>query len=138
MLLCDAAQVADGKLYLVGAGWSLIGPDPMPTAIALKIDVDWNEVGRPHHWELFLVNEDGQPILAPTADGDQPIEVRGDFEVAHPVAVPEGSPVDVALALNFGPLPLSAGSRYTWRLAIDGVTHEDWVLSFTTRPVASE
>ena len=43
MLLCDAAQVADGKLFVLGGGWSLTGPDPMPSAIALKIDVGWHE-----------------------------------------------------------------------------------------------
>jgi hypothetical protein len=26
MLLCDSAQVADGKLFILGAGWSMIGP----------------------------------------------------------------------------------------------------------------
>jgi len=134
MLLCDAAQVADGKLYILGGGWSLIGPDPMPSAIALKIDVDWTEVERAHHWELFLVDEDGGPVMAEMPEGSQPIEVRGDFEVNRPVAVPPGSPVDVALALNFGPLPLSPATRYSWRLVIDGETNEDWVLTFSTRP----
>jgi len=133
MMLCDAAQVADGKLYVLGGGWSLIGPDPMPSAIAMKIDVDWTEVDQPHHWELFLLDEDGQPALAETVDGPQAIEVRGDFEVARPAEVAAGSPVDVALALNFGPLPLRAGDRYTWRLAIDGETHDDWSLAFATR-----
>jgi hypothetical protein len=134
MLLCDSAQVADGKLYVLGGGWSLIGPDPTPTAIAMKVDVEWTEVDRSHHWELFLVDADGQPVVAETPEGPQPIEVRGDFEVARPDAVPAGSPVDVALALNFGPLPHSPGNRYSWRLVIDGVTEEDWVLPFTTRP----
>jgi hypothetical protein len=134
MLLCDSAQVADGKLYVLGGGWSLIGPDPTPTAIAMKVDVEWTEVDRSHHWELFLVDADGQPVIAETPEGPQPIEVRGDFEVARPDAVPAGSPVDVALALNFGPLPLLPGNRYSWRLVIDGVTEEDWVLPFTTRP----
>lgn len=134
MMLCDAAQVADGKLYILGGGWSLIGPDPMPTGVAMKIDVDWSEVDRPHHWELYLLDEDGQPVNAETPDGPQAIEVRGDFEVARPEAVPVGSPVDVALALNFGPLPLAAGGRYTWRLGIDGVSEEIWALDFSTRP----
>jgi hypothetical protein len=138
MMLCDAAQVADGKLYVLGGGWSLIGPDPMPSAIAMKIDVDWTEVDRPHHWELFLNDEDGQPVIAETADGPQAIEVRGDFEVSRPVAVPPGSPVDVALALNFGPLPLQPESRYSWRLAIDGESADDWVLAFSTRPARTE
>ena len=108
MMLCDAAQVADGKLFILGGGWSLIGPDPMPSAIAIKVDVDWHEAGRPHHWELFLVDEDGRPIIVEGAEGPQPIEVRGDFEVARPEGVPEGSPVDVAVAVNFSPLPLDA------------------------------
>ena len=30
MMLCDAAQVSDGKLYVLGGGWSMTGPDPVP------------------------------------------------------------------------------------------------------------
>jgi hypothetical protein len=138
MMLCDAAQVADGKLYVLGGGWSLIGPDPMPSAIAMKIDVDWTEIDRPHHWELYLTDADGQPVVAETPDGPQAIEVRGDFEVTRPVAVPAGSPVDVALALNFGPLPLAPEERYNWRLTIDGESQDDWVLAFSTRPARTE
>jgi len=133
MLLCDAAQVADGKLYILGGGWSLVGPDPMPSAVALKIDVDWTEAGSPHHWELYLVDEDGQSVLVDTPEGPRPLEVRGDFEVGRPGTVPEGSPIDVALAVNFGPLPLPAGRRFTWRLTIDGESAPDWMLSFSTR-----
>ena len=48
--------------------------------------------------------------------------------------IPEGSPIDVALAVNLGPLPLKPGTRYTWRMAIDGESQTDWVLGFTTRP----
>lgn len=138
MLLADSAQVADGKLYVLGGGWSLIGPDPVPTAIALKIDVDWNEADRPHHWELYLVDEDGRPAMAEMADGPQAIEVRGDFEVSRPEAVPAGSPIDVALAVNFGPLPLTPSTRYTWRLVIDGDARDEWVLPFSTRPARED
>ena len=38
------------------------------------------------------------------------------------------------LAVNLGPLPLTPGTRYTWRMAIDGDSQTDWVLGFTTRP----
>ncbi|MCU1490618.1 MAG: hypothetical protein JWM85_2023 [Acidimicrobiaceae bacterium] len=138
MLLCDAAQVADGKLYVLGGGWSLIGPDPTPTAIALKIDVEWSELDQAHHWELFLADEDGNPVIAEAIDGPQAIEVRGDFEVARPPAVPPGSPVDVALALNFGPLPLAPGHRYRWSMVIDGDANDDWSLAFSTRPAREE
>jgi hypothetical protein len=134
MLLCDGAQVADGKLFVLGGGWSLTGPDPMPSAIAMKIDVGWHEAEQTHHWELYLEDADGRPVLVDTPEGTHPIEVRNEFTVARPETVPEGTPIDVALAVNLGPLPLEAGNRYTWRLTIDGETNEDWALGFTTRP----
>ena len=69
MLLADSAQVAEGKLYILGGGWSVIGPDPAPSAVALKLEVDWHETERTHHWELFLEDADGQPTMASTARG---------------------------------------------------------------------
>ncbi len=76
MMLCDSAQVADGKLYVLGGGWSMTGPDPVPSAIALKIDVGWHEAEEAHHWELYLEDADGRPVLVPTPDGEHPVEVR--------------------------------------------------------------
>ena len=137
MLLCDAAQVADGKLYILGGGWSLTGPDPMPSAVAIKVEVDWHEADQAHHWELFLLDADGQPVGVDTPEGAQLVEVRGDFEVGQPEEVPAGSPIDLPLAINIGPLPLDPGGRYTWRLTIDGETDESWVLGFTTRPAVA-
>ena len=138
MLLADSAQVADGKLYILGGGWSLTGPDPTPQAIAMKVDVGWHEAEIGHHWELFLEDADGRPVILETPDGHHPIEVRGEFQVARPPTVPEGTPIDVALAVNLGPLPLGAGNRFAWRLSIDGESHEDWTLGFTTRPPVAE
>src|SRR5580698_9789545 len=98
MMLCDAAQVSDGKLYVLGGGWSMTGPDPVPSAIALKIDVGWHEAEAAHHWELFLEDADGGPVLVDTPDGEHPVEVRGEFTVGRQPGIPEGSPIDVALA----------------------------------------
>lgn len=134
MLLADAAQVADGKLYILGGGWSITGPVPMPSAVAVKVEVDWNEVDELHHWELFLVDEDGHPVMVDTPEGSRALEVRGDFQVNRPEGLPPGSPVDFSLAVNMGPLPLAAGKRYRWNLAIDGQADESWAVSFSTRP----
>ena len=133
LILCDSAQVADGKLFIMGGGWSMTGPDPVPSAIAMKIDVGWHEAEDAHHWELFLEDADGRPVLVATPEGEQPVQVMGDFQTGRPTDVPEGSPVDVALAVNLGPLPLPTGSRFSWRLVIDGESGPDWELSFTTR-----
>jgi hypothetical protein len=134
MLLCDAAQVAEGKLYVLGGGWSVIGPQPMPMGVALKVDVDWHEASREHHWELFLEDADGQPVMIDTPDGKAPVELRGEFSVQLPQGVPEGSPVDVPMAINVGPLPLVPGSRYNWRFVVDGESLPGANVAFATRP----
>lgn len=133
MLLADMAQVAEGKLYIMGAGWSVTGPDPMPSAVVLKLDIDRHETNFSHYWELFLEDGDGKPVLFDTPDGLQPVEVRGEFNVGEPEGVPEGAPVDLPIAINFGPLPLAPASRFTWRLVIDGETPLGGTLSFSTR-----
>ena len=133
MLLADAAQVADGKLYILGAGWSLTGPQPMPSAVVLKLDIDRHEVGREHYWELFLEDADGHPVGIDTPEGRQAVEVRGEFSVGEPVGIPDGAPVDLPIAINFGPLPLEPASRYVWRLVIDGETPLGGTLGFSTR-----
>jgi hypothetical protein len=129
MLLCDAAQIADGKLYILGGGYAATGPDPQPLAVALKIDVDWHEADRSHHWELFLEDADGQPVMI---EGS-PVEVRGEFAVPRPPDLPEGSPVAVAAAVNVGPIPLPPGTRYVWRLIINGESLPGASVSFFKR-----
>lgn len=138
MLLCDAAQVADGKLYVLGGGWSITGPDPAPSAIAIKIEVDWHEATSAHHWELFLLDADGREVGFDTPQGRQLVEIRGDFEVGRPESVPAGSPIDLPLAINLGPLPLPPGGRYTWRLTVDGEADEAWTLGFSTRAAVGD
>lgn len=138
MLLADSAQVADGKLYILGGGWSVTGPDPTPSAVAMKVGVDWHEFNTNHHWELFLEDADGRPVSFDTPDGPQVIEVRGDFSAVAPDGVPVGTPVDVPIAVNFGPIPLEPGARFTWRLVIDGESLPGGTVSFTTRPTPTE
>jgi hypothetical protein len=137
MLLADSAQVADGKLYILGGGWSVTGPDPTPSAVAVKVAVDEHEFNDNHHWELFLEDADGQLVQFETPEGTQTIEVRGDFSASSPDGVPPGTPVDVPIAVNFGPIPLGPGSRFTWRMVIDGESLPGGTVSFSTRPMVA-
>jgi hypothetical protein len=138
MLLADSAQVADGKLYILGGGWSVTGPEPAPSAIAIKVGVDAHEFNVPHHWELFLEDADGQPVQFESPEGMQSIELRGDFSTVAPPGAPLGTPVDVPLAVNFGPIPLESGARFTWRMVIDGENLPGGSVSFSTRPMPVE
>lgn len=134
LLLADAAQAVQGKLYILGGGWSITGPDPIPSAIALKIEVPWTATNRKHRLQLKLLDADGQPVRVPTQAGEHSVELDGDFEVGRPTGIPEGSPLDVVLAINIGPLPLQPDRRYEWKCFINGDTNEDWRVGFYTRP----
>ena len=131
MLLCDAAQAVDNKLYVLGAGWSVTGPNPAPSAIALHLKVPWDEANMPHVMRLELIDADGQPV-SPSADAD-PIVIESQFEVGRAAGLPPGTPIDLSVALNFGPIALPPGGRFEWRLTIDGRAEADWHLAFSTR-----
>lgn len=138
MLLCDSAEAVNGKLYILGGGWSITGPNPAPMAIAIKIEVPWDEANKRHRFQLALLDSDGKPVMVPTPTGDRPIEIGADFEVGRPAGLKPGTPLDVAMAFNIGPLPLRPDSRFVWGFSIDGHSDEDWQLAFTTRPAPSQ
>jgi hypothetical protein len=134
MLLADAAQAVEGKLYVLGGGWSIIGPDPSPMAFAIKIEMLWTEANITHQLRLALYDEDGQPVKIPTSTGEQPIEIKSHFEVGRPPGLRPGTPLDMPLAINLGPLPLQAGSRYVWRCFINEELVEEVGFSTRVRP----
>jgi hypothetical protein len=135
LLLADAAQAVGGKLYILGGGWSIIGPDPTPMAIAIKIEVPWTEANISHKLRLALFDEDGHAVRVPTPTGEQPFEIHIPFEVGRPVGVRTGTPLDLPLAINLAPLPLRPNSRYVWRCFINDTTLDEWQVSFSTRPL---
>ena len=139
MLLADSAQVAEGKLYVLGAGWDQIGPGPMPSAIALLFQVPWDLTNKRHRWRMELVDSDGEPVVLPTPMGrEEPVQLQGEFEVGRPPGVPAGTSLNVPAAITLGPLPLEAGRRYEWRLTLGKESHEDWRLAFNVRSAPSE
>lgn len=137
ILLADAAQAAAGKLYILGGGWSVCGPEPTAMALAIKIEVPWDRANQKHHCEIDLLDADGQPVTLETPEGSRPVQMSADFEVGRPPGLKPGTPIDLPLAINVGPMPIPPGGRYEWRLSIDGQTQDDWRVVFSTRPATS-
>lgn len=106
----------------------------MPFAIALKLEVPWDQANRRHKLILQLVTADGNTVQVTTEQGEQPIQLEGEFEVGRPPGIAPGTPIDMPLSISSGPIPLPPGSRYVWRLLINGEHDEDWELAFSTRP----
>jgi uncharacterized protein DUF6941 len=138
MLLADAAQVAEGKLYIMGGGWEMCGPEPTPMALAVKVEIPPSQVRRKHTWSITLVDANGEPVLL-TADGEKStVTIHGEFgRIADLKSLPKGGPVHLRFALNVAPLPLEPGTSYAWRLSIDNQTRRDWQVSFSTRPITA-
>lgn len=134
LLLADSAQVADGKLFILGGGLTAIGPNPQPVAVAVLIQVPWDRANIRHGWKLELVDEDGGPVMA----GDRPVLVGGDFEAGRPPGLQPGSPLPVPMAINFSALPLQPGHAYQFRLAIDDTTEPEWAVRLVVRPAPAQ
>jgi hypothetical protein len=132
MLLADSAQAVGGKLFILGGGWSLTGPAPSPSALALKFEVPWDRANHRYDLLIELVDADGVPVVVPGTD--QPIRIESTLEAGRPPGLKLGTPLDAVIALNFSPLPLEPDKRYEWRLTIDGQHEEAWSVAFGTRP----
>lgn len=136
MVLADFAQVAEGKLNLIGGGWTITGPQPVPYGIGLIFDVPWDQANEQINFRLDLVDQDGQPVEIETPMGEQPLFIEGGFEVGRPPGLKRGTPLATPVGINLGPQPLPPGGRYEWRLTVNGESAEDWRLPFSVRPAA--
>ena len=95
-------------------------------ALAIKIEVPWDQANQQHACRLELLDSDGQAVLVDTGEGEQPIFIEAGFEVGRPAGVKPGTPIDLPLAINIPPFPLEPSGRYEWRLTIDGESDADW------------
>ena len=95
LMVADSAQVAEGKLFLMGGAWNRLGlsqlPGPAPLAVAIGILVGWDETNTSHTATLTLEDEDGQVVLGP---------VELTFEVGRPAGTVPGDDQRVVLAVN--------------------------------------
>ena len=134
LMLADAAQAVNGKLYILGGGWSRIIAGA-PFAVALKVEVPYSQASDRHEWKLSLADADGSPVLVPMQQDSEPepLVVGASFCTGIPPGVTPGTPLDYVATWSFGPgLPLAPSSRYQWTFEIDGQTDEDWTLGFDT------
>lgn len=137
LMLCDHADAVNGKLYINGGGWSVIGPQPTPGGIGVAMKIPWDEREDQHVLRFDLLDSDGHPVrVIQTPQGIEPLWIEGTIQMEGSFdGVKPGTPIDAVFAVNYGPLPLAPGSRYEWRATVNGAGHEDWFLAFSTRPL---
>jgi len=138
MLLADAAQVAEGKLNILGGGWDVCGPGPTPMAVAVILEVPPSQARRKHTWSVVLVDQNGEPALLPADGQKSTVAIHGEIQrIRSPKSAPPERPVNLHFAINMAPLPLEPNTSYAWQLSIDNKTRKDWQVSFSTRPATA-
>lgn len=104
LVLTDAGEALNGKLYALGAGWNMLRfpelPHPWQFGVGIGLDVPWDETNRRHVFELRFDSPDGVPIGDP---------FRVDFEVGRPPGAIPGQDQRMVFALNTGQTFEAAG-----------------------------
>jgi hypothetical protein len=116
MILCDAAEEVNGKLYILGGGWSVMQADqPSNMAIAIKLSVPWDQTNRKHVVAVDMHDADGTPVETPLGRPQASLE----FELGRPPGLKPGTPLDAPFVVSFPGVALEAGT-YVWVLEVDG------------------
>jgi len=132
IILADSAEVREGLLFLLGGGWTEIGPQQQAFALAGIIEVDWQETNARHLLAVTFEDEDGAPLAVPTPTGSQPLRITTHFEVGRPPGTAHGTSFNVPIAIPMLPVPWAVGRSYVVRLSIDGAELDR--LRFRVRP----
>jgi hypothetical protein len=133
-MLCDHAEVAEGKLFINGGGWNLSGPGPTLSALALLFEVPWDRANERIRFTVRLVTADEVPVTQTGPLGEVPVEVNGELEVGRPVGTKAGSELNAPFAMVIPPLQLEPDTRYQWVIAVPAGTPPEIRLPFATRP----
>jgi hypothetical protein len=93
LMTADFAEVVQGKVYMMGAGWDKFAPLAYPAVmrigLAAGIRVPYLESNVPHHLSVTLRSGDGADLF----------KIDGDLETGRPVGS-RGESILVPLAVN--------------------------------------
>lgn len=116
VMLCDWAETVDGKLYLMGAGWSRIVANTRTSiAIAVLWHVPWDRANQPMSIALRIRGEDGSPLVS---DNGAEVGVAGSMEVGRPPGTKRGAPLDAPISFKLANIAFPPG-RYVVEFEVD-------------------
>jgi hypothetical protein len=99
LILADAAQVNNGKLYIMGGGWDVLTvnqtfPVTQYLGLAASFKIPWSETNQKHEIEVRIVTEDEGELA----------KIAAQLEVGRPAGIPVGTDQRAQFAAN---LPIS-------------------------------
>jgi hypothetical protein len=136
-MLCDTAVVAEGKLFIQGAGWNALNTMQFPCVhprlgLALIVSVPYTATNQLHTMEITLVHEDGEELVLGAAqqpDGQQQQlrHITAQFNVGRPPTILPGDAQVMPFAVNLNQLQFEKPGSYSVVLKIDGTVCETLV-----------
>ncbi|MEX0913848.1 MAG: hypothetical protein WDZ57_02735 [Demequina sp.] len=127
--LADSAEVVQGKIYSLGAGWNTIYVRTFPAvhrrlAVAATVHVPFTATNSSHRFELKLVTEDGEehPIgLRADSDGKpQPVRAMGgEFTLGRPPTLVDGDEQVACFAFTVDGMRFQEPGMFSWVISID-------------------
>jgi len=118
LITADAATVSDGKVNILGGGWTRITAGPANFTLVARIDIPWTMTNKQLPWSLALVDQDGRPYVP---DGNAtPVELAGELQIERHDDSNYGTSFEAPMLFPFVGLPLSTGT-YEWVFTVAGV-----------------
>lgn len=131
-LLADAAQVADGKTYVLGGGvtilWRPEYPAPLGVFLVAHLTYHRSESDTDHSLRIQVIDADGNPVLP---------EITGELHVGGPApGVPANVPLGVPVIIPFPPLPvLQRPGAYSVEILVDDRHVKSLSFAVATPPI---
>ena len=114
LILADAVQAVNGKLYMLGGGWTTLHAPEIPTmhplGIALGFRVPWQETNQVHRLEISMVDADGAPVIPP---------IQAQLEMGRPPGLRPGTDQTAVIAVNAA-VQFTKPGRYEVEVAVEG------------------
>ena len=137
--LARAANVAGGQLDVLGLGWDVIGPGPLPSHVLIvSVRAPGSRDERPLTIRFELRRASGEPVVLGDDETAQPVQVSAEVALPSSSAVPEGlrrraiSIVEIAAGMALEP------GLYEWVVSVDDDTEPGWRRRFYVRAKADE
>ena len=128
--LADSVVVADGKLYVQGAGWDTLVAGTFPVrhprlGVGALVRVPWTATNQMHRFSVRIVDQDENKIVLGAAPPGSDIpdgkvrEVVGQFTLGRPPFLTMGDSQVVPIALNLDGIEFASPDTYSLVIAVD-------------------
>ncbi|MBI4064191.1 MAG: hypothetical protein HY401_07820 [Elusimicrobia bacterium] len=115
--LADAAEVTNGKLYVIGGAFDTLCVRELPASwprltLVMRFLLTPAESGRPHALEIIVLDEDGKKI----------VNLSSSLNVERPPNMLSGTKQSVPIALNFFNARFDKKGSYSIEILVNGTS----------------